>query len=253
MDKTSISKYLKRINFINDPSVSKECLFELQKAHLLSVPFENLDIHNNKTIVLKYELLFDKVVKNKRGGFCYELNGLFFDLLTSIGFNAQLISGRVHNKQGSYGEEFDHMAIIVTINQSEYLVDVGFGKFTLEPLLLEQQNINTDALGDFCFTQFDQSYWLINEVIKSEYHPQYKFKKIKRNLSDFEDMCNFHQTSSLSHFTKSKLISILTTDGRTTLTNTTLKQSNGRKFSIVDIGSDLDFMVKLKQHFNIEI
>ena len=72
-----VDSYLARIRWTGDRAPTRETLFSLQRAHMLCVPFENLDIHLGREIVLADDLLFDKIVRRHRGGFCYELNGLF--------------------------------------------------------------------------------------------------------------------------------------------------------------------------------
>ena len=121
----NLDKYLSRIE-VNPREVRSdvETLRLLQRQHLLHVPFENLDIHWKRPIVLDTERLYKKIVVNGRGGFCYELNGLFNELLTSVGFHTHLVSGRVYNAERKLGPEFDHMAIVVLLN-GEYLADVG--------------------------------------------------------------------------------------------------------------------------------
>ena len=71
--------YLKRIKFTGKAIPTMEVLAQLQKAHLLAVPFENIDIHTNRKIDLNVDNIYQKIVLNNRGGFCYELNGLFYE------------------------------------------------------------------------------------------------------------------------------------------------------------------------------
>ncbi|MEM9648825.1 MAG: arylamine N-acetyltransferase, partial [Bacteroidota bacterium] len=87
-------KYLERINYDQPVRITRDTLFQLQRAHLLSVPFENLDIHYGIPITLDTNSFFDKIVERGRGGFCYELNGLFNHLLNELGFKSKLISAR---------------------------------------------------------------------------------------------------------------------------------------------------------------
>src|SRR5215475_14254215 len=94
-------EYLKRINYRGEINNSAHVLTELQNSHLFSVPFENLDIHLGRRIDLSNS--YDKIVNHKRGGFCYELNGTFFQLLKVIGFDVKLISARVRNKEMGFG------------------------------------------------------------------------------------------------------------------------------------------------------
>ena len=90
-----ISKYLQRINYSGDLIPTFDRLCKLQKIHLLNIPFENLDIHYGNKIVLDVDKIYNKIINRRRGGFCYELNGLFFTLLKSLGFDAKRISARV--------------------------------------------------------------------------------------------------------------------------------------------------------------
>jgi len=96
-----------------------------------TVPFENLDIHLKRPIVLEDNALFDKIVTRKRGGFCYELNGLFAALLRALGFDVVMLSAGVANPEREFGPDFDHMALLVTLEQS-WLADVGFGDSFVE-------------------------------------------------------------------------------------------------------------------------
>ena len=87
-----IKKYLDRIGYNGEVKPAPEVLGALQKNHLLNIPFENLDIHYNNPIILDTKRFFNKIILRKRGGFCYELNGLFYMLLIEFGFDAKIIS-----------------------------------------------------------------------------------------------------------------------------------------------------------------
>lgn len=247
-----IQCYLQRIKETTEIQVDVRSLFTLQKNHLLNVPFENLDIHKGKAIKLSPAILFQKVVTNKRGGFCYELNGLFYHLLKNIGFKVKLISGRVYQKDGNYGHEFDHLAIIATINNAEYLVDVGFGKFSLEPLLLKMNCPLDDQFGQFEFDRYDTDYIRINQWINGFLTPLYIFKNLKRNLEDFENMCNYHQNSVESSFTKNKVISIVTSHGRITLTENQLKITT-KNIEEILVHDPRQFDDMLNRYFDIKL
>jgi N-hydroxyarylamine O-acetyltransferase len=126
-----IDAYLKRLNYRASLAPTAATLRDLQVAHLQTVPFENLSIHAGEPIVLNDDALFMKIVTKKRGGFCYELNGLFAALLRSLGFDVAMLSAGVARPQGGFSPEFDHMALMVTPNDSpvkRWLVDVGFGE-----------------------------------------------------------------------------------------------------------------------------
>src|ERR1700754_13949 len=128
-----ISGYLRRINYDGVVYRDLDTLRELQRNHVLSIPFETLDIHNQIPILLQTDFLYQKVILDQRGGYCYELNILFHRLLTLCGFDVTMISGRLLHGYG-YGQEFEHMALLVEMNGRKWLVDVGYGDFSLTPL-----------------------------------------------------------------------------------------------------------------------
>ena len=91
------------------------------------------------------EALFEKIVRRRRGGFCYELNGLFAALLRGLGFDVVMLSAEVANKERGFGPEYDHMALMVRFGGKRYLVDVGFGDSFREPLLLDERAEQMDG------------------------------------------------------------------------------------------------------------
>src|SRR4051812_24986315 len=108
-----LQAYFDRIHYQGERAPTAAMLRELHRAHLLAVPFENLDIHLGRRIVLDEEALFDKIVRRRRGGFCYELNGLFALLLRELGFKVTLLAAGVARADGNFGPEFDHLTLLV--------------------------------------------------------------------------------------------------------------------------------------------
>ena len=250
-EEMNTAEYLARIGFDRQPALDLETLKALQRLHLLAVPFENLDIHWKRPIVLDTERFFDKIVTKRRGGFCYELNGLFNELLRSLGFTTRLVSARVFNN-GVHGPEFDHAAIIATIGDDEYLVDVGFGAFTAEPFRFVLGEKQHDANGIFVVRKFDDDYLEVAKLDENEWRSEYIFTDAARELAEFSQMCDFQQYSPESHFTKRKLCSIMTPNGRKTLTDTGfLVTTNGKKVEMPVI-SDAEFYGLLASEFGIE-
>lgn len=215
----NIAEYLSRIGLkSSDLAVDLVSLKLLQRRHLLNIPFENLDIHWKRPIVLDLDKFYRKIVEEKRGGFCYELNGLFNELLRDLGFQTRLISGRVFNGT-DHGPEYDHAAIIVTISADEYLADVGFGAFSAEPLRFVLDKEQQDETGVFVIRRFEDGYLEVAKKDGVVWTSQYIFKDKAREISEFEEMCDFQQYSPESHFTKGKLCSLMTENGRKTLTD----------------------------------
>ena len=249
----NFEKYLHRINFPGLVSPTLSVLKELQKAHLLNVPFENLDIHNGTKIELNLNKIYSKIVEAKRGGFCYELNGLFYELLMSIGFDAKIVSARVYDKLKGFGEEFDHLVIVVTLDDKKYLVDVGFGEFTFSPLFIEESITQNDERGKYKIELYDKSYYRVSCLIDKSWVPVYMFSLISRKLSDFKNICSYHQSSTESHFTQKRICTLPTTIGRKTLSDNTLKIKANGKTKEIKLENEEEVSRVLLNYFGIKI
>lgn len=248
------AKYLQRIGSREaEVSPDIETLLRLQRTHLLSVPFENLDIHWKRPIVLDVERFYAKIVGERRGGFCYELNGLFNELLISMGFATRLISARVGRADGSFGPEYDHAAIIVSIGEEEFLADVGFGDFSAEPLRFvvgeEQQDVN----GIFKIEKAEAEAFVVKRHFGEDWKNEYLFTDIARELAEFAEMCDFQQYSPESHFTKGKLCSIMTESGRKTLTDDKYIVTCGGIPDSASIATDEEYIAALEREFGIKV
>ena len=243
--------YLERIGIKGKVAPTIEELYRLQEQHLLHIPFENLDIHYGYPIVLETTNFYHKIVHDKRGGFCYELNGLFYNLLNWIGYDVTRLSARVF-ADGKYSEEFDHLALMVELKNKKFLVDVGFGSFSLEPLEITCNKIQKDRFGDFLINSKDEEF-IVQKIEKNETIPQYKFTLKPRELSEFSKRCQFHQSDSNSHFTQQKMISLARLNGRITLTSNKLVVSEGGHIKTQEILHAKDFDGLLLKYFDITI
>ncbi len=211
-----LDAYLERINYQCSRTPNADTLRALQVAHLLTVPFENLSIHAGEPIVLKDDALFEKIVRRRRGGFCYELNGLFSSLLRGLGFSVDMLSAGVANAEGGFGPDFDHMVLIVSLEQ-RWLVDVGFGDSFREPLLMEYGREQNETRRSYRILTENSHLTLMQRESNGEWKNQYRFTLTPHSYPDYEAMCFYHQTSPQSHFTRGRICTRATPDGRITL------------------------------------
>jgi N-hydroxyarylamine O-acetyltransferase len=182
-----------------------------------------------REIVLDPERFVEKVVRQRRGGFCYELNGAFATLLTAAGFHGTLLSARVANEEATASKESDHLTLRVDLEES-WLADVGFGDNFLQPLRLITDIERPDPVGTFRFTQAGERWRLQVRQPDGSWRLLYDFSLQPRQLFEFAGMCQYHQTSSKSHFTRNRICSLATPIGRVTLSGIGLiTTSNGRK------------------------
>jgi len=215
-----VDAYLNRINYDGPREPTAETLRQLQVAHLLTVPFENLSIHAPEPIVLNDEALFQKIVVRRRGGFCYELNGLFAALLRDLGFKVEMLSAQVADEEGQFSEDFDHMTLMVTAEQ-RWLVDVGFGDSFIEPLSLDSRHEAKEQRNRAYRIVSVDEYLVLERAENSseDFMAQYRFKLDPYQFEDYADRCKYHQTSPLSHFTQKRICSRLTQNGRISLSD----------------------------------
>ncbi len=150
--------YLERIGLELPLAADAESLRRLQMAQLLHVPFENLDIALGRPIRLGLTTLYDKIVTRRRGGFCYELNGLFAWLLDDLGFEVTYLSASdYHPEDGSYGLDYDHLALLVRCPadpapEVRWLVDVGWGDTFRIPLRADAEGEQYGGLKTYRIT-----------------------------------------------------------------------------------------------------
>ena len=212
-----VEAYLRRIEYDGPRSPSRQTLGDLHRQHLYTVPFENLDIALGVPIGLDPDALFDKIVSRKRGGFCYELNSLFSELLKGLGFRVEMLSARVRSADGSFSREFDHMLLQVALEGASCIADVGFGDSSLDPVRIEATNVHLNARPDFAVVTANGGWELVRRQSDGSYVPDYCFTETRRQLSDFSEMCLFHQTSPESHFTQNRVCTKALPNGRLTI------------------------------------
>ncbi len=247
------SAYLQRINYDGPLSRNAETLRKLQVAHLCSVPFENLSIHAGEPIVLHEEALFEKIVLRRRGGFCYELNGLFAALLRNLGFDVAMLSASVMNTRGEFGPEFDHMTLLITLKE-RWLVDVGFGDSFREPLLLDSRGEQIQDSRSFRIDASDHDRLILLRRDKGgEWGIQYRFSLQPHVYADYVRMCHYHQTSPESHFTRGRVCSLMTETGRVTLSETRLITTRGEVRQERVLADEQEYTEVLRERFGIEM
>ncbi len=249
--KMNIPAYLDRINYRGPLDADAETLRRLHLAHLRSVPFENLSIHAHEPIVLDDASLFEKIVTRRRGGFCYELNGLFAALLRELGFEVAMLSAEVANTDGSFSAPFDHMTLMVTLGE-RWLADVGFGDSFVEPLRIDERGAQIQ--GDRAYRIEPVADYLVMQKRDDEtgdWKSGYRFTLTPYQFADYLERCLFHQTSPESHFTQNRICSMLTTNGRISVSDKRFIVSADGVRQDYPVESDEEYRDLLREHFGI--
>jgi N-hydroxyarylamine O-acetyltransferase len=242
--------YLARIHYTGPTQANAETLRALHRAHMVAVPFENLDIHLGRKITVDEAAILNKVVVLRRGGFCYELNGAFAALLRALGFRVTLLSARVARANGGEGPEFDHLTLRVDLEEP-WVADVGFGESFLEPLRLEAGRDQLDPTGTYRLHAQGERLRMEKFVTDGSWKPQYSFSLEPRRLEEFAGMCRYHQTSPDSSFTQNRICSRATPDGRITLSEMKLITTSKGEREERSLGSEEEWNSVLRKRFGI--
>lgn len=247
-----IDAYLERIGHHGPREPSLETLRSLHRRHLYTVPFENIDIALAIPIVLETASLYDKIVVRRRGGFCYELNGLFHDLLTAMGFTVSMLSGCVRRDDGGFGPEFDHMLLKVEL-PDPWLADVGFGESFVDPLPLKAGAEEVEDGHLFGVVAENGGWELYRRDSDGVQIPLYRFSDVPHQLWEYGEMCVYHQTSADSGFTRRRICTRTTPDGRITLAGMRLIETvNGSRKETI-LSGEQELRSCLREQFAVEL
>ncbi|WP_369035945.1 arylamine N-acetyltransferase family protein [Streptomyces adonidis] len=270
MNSAQADAYLRRLGAERPARPTLDVLRELQLRHLMAVPFENLSIHLGEAIVLEEDRLLEKVVGAHRGGFCYELNGVFGALLTELGFDVTLLAARVYGDEGRLGIPYDHLVLRVrTVDGGDWLVDVGFGAHSHYPLAMGERGEQEDPGGVFRIVGAGAGAGAGAEGdgegegegdpgdldVVRDGRRQYRVELRPRVLRDFVAGAWWHSTSPESHFTRSLVCSRVTEDGgRITLSGRsfTVTAPGGEK-EVRELGADSEVLAVYRERFGVEL
>lgn len=247
------SAYLARIGYQGSVVPSSEALLGLHLAHVLTVPFENLDIHLDRPISLEPSDLFRKIVLSRRGGYCFELNGLFALLLEELGFVVTRLAARV-----LYGTEGlrprSHQVLLVHLDGERWLADVGFGgQGLLEPLKLADGSEAKQGVDRFRLVAAGQGGYLLQCEMESVWTDLYSFALEPWLPVDFTFANYYHSHSPESLFMQRRICTMPTLEGRKTLIGNLLKVRGRDGMQELHVSSEEEWRQLLQQHFDLSI
>jgi N-hydroxyarylamine O-acetyltransferase len=246
----NVPAYLARIGYAGPVAPTLEVLRALHRVHMLSVPFENLDISCGREITVDQDASVRKIVEKRRGGFCYEMNGAFAALLEAIGFRVTLLSARVARQNGGFGPEFDHLTLRVDLEEP-WLADVGFGDSFIEPLRLQPGLEQQERELSYRIAEQEDCLQLEKREAGGQWKEQYRFTLQPRQIQEFAAMCHYHQTSPDSSFTRKRVCSRATPDGRITLSDMKLVITRSGHKEERLLASDEEWRAVLREYFAV--
>jgi N-hydroxyarylamine O-acetyltransferase len=243
-----LASYLDRIGYRGPLEPTSATLRALHRAHVLAIPYENLDIHLGQRLVLDQQRIFDKIVGQRRGGWCYEMNGLFAWALREIGFPVQLLAGSVSRAALGDRAEGNHLVLLVQLERP-YLVDVGFGNGLLDPLPL--------AAGEH--RQGFLTYRLRREGERWEFENHayggagFDFTLASHTLADFAAQCHMLQTDPESGFVRVTVCHRFMPDSLLSLRGAVLSTATQDGLRIHTITSAEEYVRTLREQFDLQL
>lgn len=222
-----ISSYLNYIGFFATPRADLETLKQLHILHTHKIPFENLNPFLDMPVYLELADLVQKMVENKRGGYCFEHNNLFLKALREIGFKAKGLGARVlYNQDENLITRRSHMLIAIEIDQETYFADVGFGGLTLTtPILFKTGIEQTTTHEMFRVEPMDGDYKL-QAKIKGVWKTLYRFDLQEQYGPDYGVINYYLSNHPESPFKTGLIAAMPTKEGRLALKNNQLTTYN---------------------------
>ena len=221
----------------------------LHRAHLLAIPFENIEIQLGEIPSLEHDAIFSKLVVNERGGWCFEQNLLFAWALKQIGVRHELIGASVNRTKAVDGAPINHLAVLAYVEEKPYLCDVGFGNGCLTPLPLEEGTFN-DTRFDFKLVHHGHHWRFYNH---RENGASYDFTGEPVDRATIEAANATLATALDSPFVQTLVVARLTEDGFSTLTNAALRRHTPTQINEESSPNAAALALVLKEHFSLEI
>jgi N-hydroxyarylamine O-acetyltransferase len=212
---TDLLAYFSRIGHAGGREPSAGLLAELVLRHASEIPFENIDAYTGRRVSLDPQLVSDKLVHGRRGGWCFEQNLLLGQILRTLGFDVMDLAGRVlWNRPRDAVTGRTHRALLVRVAGRSLLVDVGFGGHTLTaPLDLALEGAQQTPHEPFRLGRLDGDY-LVESLIRGEWQPLFRFDLHPQLPIDFE-AANYQLAHDPgSHFTQGLVATRVAADGR---------------------------------------
>jgi len=247
-----LDDYLKRVNYFGVVQPTEDVFVKLHRAQYSKIPFENFDILLGRSISLEPATLFHKLVNKVRGGYCFELNGLFLMVLKAFGFNARALLARVHKSGTPSGRE--HQIALVSIQGRQWITDVGFGYPNLRaPIPLELDHPTTQDELTFRLSDAGHFGTMLQILEDDQWQDLFSFDLGHVCPADIACGNHFASTHPSSFFTFTRVAALPTDSGASTLFNNTLKRLSAGKVRVHNLPEGQLYIDALKDHFGVEL
>ena len=246
-----LDAYLARIGLDYRPPATLEGLRTLHRAHLTAIPYENLDVQLGRPVTIERPAIYDKIVGRRRGGWCYEMNGILGWALSELGFAVSRATGAVMRESIGEAAEGNHLVLKVALEEGVYLADVGFGDGPRDPIRVAAGAFTAHGF-EFGLSRVDPQWWrLAND-------PRGGAKSFDFNLSPadealFAEKCAFLQTAPGSPFVQNLVAQRHTAEGLVILRGRTIRRLTPTSLDERTIESEAELVATLKDVFALDV
>lgn len=257
-NKEWIRNYFRRLGMevdINDAATihTYDFLKELQYRHVTTIPYENLDLVSGVPISLDIQDMYEKFIQNKRGGYCFEVNGLLSALLKELGFPVRNCLGR-YLRGATELPVRHHRVLEVTCGEEVYLCDVGIGQpAPRHPLKLQVGLIQSQFGEQYKFEKEEDLGWVLYDLHHGAWRPFYSFTEELQTDKDFILPSFYCEKHPDSKFNKTYIVALKTAKGRKTINDREFKEfADGEVLRLEENLDDTRLLEVLKSEFDIE-
>jgi len=252
-EEQKINAYLQRIGFTSTPRLDFETLYALQRKHLQTIPYENIDILRGIPISLDIDDIFEKIVIRGRGGYCFELNALFAWLLRDLGFEVTDYFARFLLNEPEIPMRRHHV-LGVSFHGERYLCDVGVGLVIPRmPIKLAAGTISEQNGECYKLEKEDFLGYVLYELKSEGWRPLYSFTEEAQIKADYMVTSFYCENHPDSIFRAGNMIHIFTENGRKSIADLELRIFSPEGVEVIDITTKEAYEKLLKLHFGIEL
>lgn len=246
-----LGAYLARIGHDGPVTCDLATLFALHRAHVLAIPFENLDVQLGSPPGLDPAGIFDKLVNRRRGGWCYEQNGLFGRALASMGFPVTRLSGGVMRQLRGEFVMGSHLALKVGVDGKDWLADVGFGSTQLEPLRLAEGDWDQAPLSG-AVEQTGDGYWRM-AITGGPMPLSYDFRDEPADETRLQALCAWQGSDAESIFVQNLVVQQRRRRGHSMLRGKVLTETRADGSEERELGSAQELVATLRDVFGLDM
>ena len=246
-----LNAYLERIGIARPLEPDLQSLRRLHRAHLLAVPFEDFDVQLGRRIEIDIPSIYHKIVEKHRGGWCYEMNGIFGWALDELGFRVTRATGAVVRELRGDASVGNHLVLRVDLGGDVWLADVGFGDGPLEPTKVEPGDFTVHGFL-YSLTRADGEWWrLRNHPLGGA--PSFDFQLGPADETVLRAKCDWLQTSQESGFVQNVVCQRYTASGFLALRGKTLKSISGDQSTDRQLASADELASVLAGDFGLDL